>query len=146
MSWRSDQIGELVDPHIKGDFDINAYSKLMELSLLCVMKNNGDRPSITQVLQMFQKFQLEQSCFEDFKSNDNNEHNPYIQPTIPLTSSFESNSSSYAKGLELEITSYILHDQASRLLIIEHCYAIDSQCLVVFSFKLFIIGLSILGP
>ncbi|KAH9567019.1 hypothetical protein CY35_03G007300, partial [Sphagnum magellanicum] len=37
-SWRSNQIAELVDPNIKDDFNNMEFSKLVELSLLCVMK------------------------------------------------------------------------------------------------------------
>ncbi|KAH8973081.1 hypothetical protein BDL97_01G026300 [Sphagnum fallax] len=102
-SWRSNQIGELVDPNIKGEFNENEFSKLVELSLLCVMKKSSDRPSMTQVVQMLRKFQLEQIGLQHCEDSDNNEHNPYVRPSIPSTSSFESNGTSSAKELE-EIT------------------------------------------
>ncbi len=99
-SWRSKQIGELVDPNIKGEFNENEFSKLVELSLLCVMKKSSDRPSMTQVVQMLREFQLEQLGLQHFEDSDNNERNPYVQPSIPSTSSFESNGTSSAKELE----------------------------------------------
>ncbi|KAH8966210.1 hypothetical protein BDL97_03G012900 [Sphagnum fallax] len=111
-SWRSNQIVELVDPNIKDDFNNMEFSKLVELSLLCVMKKSNDRPSMTQVVQMLREFHLEQLDLEHYEDNDNNEHTPYIWPSIPSTSSFESNGSSYAKELE-EITPLSMSDSLS---------------------------------
>jgi hypothetical protein len=99
-SWRSNQIAELVDPNIKDDFNIIEFSKLVELSLLCVMKKSNDRPSMTQLVKMLWEFHLEELDLEHYEDSDNNEHTPYIQPSIPLTSSFESNGTSYAKELK----------------------------------------------
>ncbi|CAM6048165.1 unnamed protein product [Sphagnum compactum] len=95
-SWRSNQIAELVDPNIKDDFNNMEFSKLVELSLLCAMKKSNDRPSMTQVVQMLREFHLEQLDSEHYEDTDNNEHTPYIRPSIP-SSSFESNGTSYAK-------------------------------------------------
>ncbi len=107
-SWKSNQIGELVDPNIKGDFNKNEFAKLVELSLLCVTKKSNDRPSMTQVVQMLREFKLEQLGLEQYEDSDNNEHIPYDWPTIPSTS-FESNGTSYAKELE-EITPFAPSD------------------------------------
>ncbi len=111
-SWRSNQIVELVDPNIKDDFNKMEFSKLVELSLLCVMKKSNDRPSMTQVVQMLGEFHLTQLDLEHYKDSDNNEHTPYIQPSIPLTSSFESNETSYAKELK-DITPLSMSDSLS---------------------------------
>jgi hypothetical protein len=111
-SWRSNQIVELVDPNIKDDFNNMEFSKLVELSLLCVMKKSNDRPSMTQVVQMLREFHLEQLDLEHYEDNDNNEHTPYIQPSIPLMSSFESNGTSYGKELK-EITPLSMFDSLS---------------------------------
>ncbi|CAM6028578.1 unnamed protein product [Sphagnum balticum] len=111
-SWRSNQIAELVDPNIKDDFNNMEFSKLVELSLLCVMKKSNDRPSMTQVVQMLCEFHLEQLDLEHYEDNDNNEHTPYIRPSIPSTSSFESNGTSYAKELK-EITPLFMSDSLS---------------------------------
>ncbi|CAM6021284.1 unnamed protein product [Sphagnum balticum] len=110
-SWKSNQIGELVDPSIKGDFNKNEFAKLVELSLLCVMKKSNDRPSMTQVVQMLWEFKLEQLGLERDEDSDNNEHIAYDWPTIPSTS-FESNGTSYAKELE-EITPFVPSDSLS---------------------------------
>jgi hypothetical protein len=110
-SWQSNQIDELVDPNIKGDFNKNEFAKLVELSLLCVMKNSNDRPSMTQVVQMLREFKLEQLGLEQYEDTDNNEHIPYDWPSIPSTS-FESNGTSYAKELQ-EITPFSLFDSLS---------------------------------
>ncbi|CAK9189576.1 unnamed protein product [Sphagnum troendelagicum] len=110
-SWESNQISELVDPNIKGDYNKNEFAKLVELSLLCVMRKSDDRPSMTQVVQMLQEFKLEQSALEQYEDNDNNEHIPYDWPTIPSTS-FESDGTSYAKELE-EITPFSPFDSLS---------------------------------
>ncbi|CAM6045680.1 unnamed protein product [Sphagnum compactum] len=109
-SWKSNQIGELVDPNIKGEFNKNEFAKLVELSLLCVMKKSNDRPSMTQVVQMLREFKLEQLNLEQYEDSDN-EHTPYDWPTIPSTS-FESNATSYAKELE-EITPFSRFDSLS---------------------------------
>ncbi|KAH8931217.1 hypothetical protein BDL97_19G010000, partial [Sphagnum fallax] len=85
-SWKSNQIGELVDPNIEGDFNQNEFAKLVELSLFCVMKKSNDRPSMTQVVQMLWEFKLEQLGLEQYEDNDNNDHTPYDRPTIPSTS------------------------------------------------------------
>ncbi len=98
-SWKSNQIGELVDPNIKGDFNKNEFAKLVELSLVCVMKKSNDRPSMTQVVQMLQEIKLEQLGSEQYEDSDNNDHTPYDWPTIPSTS-FKSDGTSYAKELE----------------------------------------------
>jgi hypothetical protein len=97
-SWRSNQITELIDPNIKNDFNKMEFSKLVELSLLCVMKKTNDRPSMTQVVQMLREFLLEQLDLEHYEDSDNNEHAPYIRPSIPSTSSFKSTGTSYAKN------------------------------------------------
>ncbi len=76
------------------------------------MKKSNDRPSMTQVVQMLGEFHLEQLDLEHYEDNDNNEHTPYIRPSIPSTSSFESNGSSYAKELE-EITPLSMSDSLS---------------------------------
>ncbi len=110
-SWKSNQIGELVDPNIKGDFNKNEFAKLVELSLVCVMKKSNDRPSMTQVVQMLQEIKLEQLGSEQYEDSDNNDHTPYDWPTIPSTS-FESNGTSYAKELE-EITPFSPFDSLS---------------------------------
>ncbi|KAH8973090.1 hypothetical protein BDL97_01G026700 [Sphagnum fallax] len=110
-SWESNQISELVDPNIKGDYNKDEFAKLVELSLLCVMRKSDDRPSMTQVVQMLQEFKLEQSALEQYEDNDNNEHTPYDWPTIPSTS-FESDGTSYAKELE-EITPFSPFDSLS---------------------------------
>jgi hypothetical protein len=107
-SWRSNQIVELVDPNIKDDFNNTEFSKLVD----CVMKKNNDRPSMTQVVQMLGEFHLEQLDVEHYKDSDNNEHTPYIWPSIPSTSSFESNGTSYAKELE-DITPLSMCDYLS---------------------------------
>jgi hypothetical protein len=111
-SWRSNQIVELVDPNIKDDFNNMEFSKLVELSLLCVMKKSNDRPSMTQVAQMLREFHLEQLDLEHYEDNDNNEHTPYIRPCIPSTSSFESNGTSYVIELE-DITPLSMSDSLS---------------------------------
>jgi hypothetical protein len=111
-SWRSNQIVELVDPNIKDNFNNMEFSKLAELSLLCVMKKSNDRPSMTQVVQMLREFYLEQLDVEHYEDNDNNEHTPYIRPSIPSTSSFESNGTSYAKELK-DITRLTMSDSLS---------------------------------
>jgi hypothetical protein len=111
-SWRSNQIAELVDPNIKDDVNNMEFSKLVELSLLCVMKKSIDRPSMTQVVQMLQEFHLEQLDLEHYEDNDNKEHTPYIRPFIPSTSSFESNGTSYAKELK-DITPLSMSDSLS---------------------------------
>ncbi|CAK9220490.1 unnamed protein product [Sphagnum troendelagicum] len=111
-SWRSNQIVELVDPNIKDDFNNMEFSKLVELSLLCVMKKSNDRPSMTQVAQMLREYHLEQLDLEHYEDNDNNEHTPYIRPCIPSTSSFESNGTSYAIELE-DITPLSMSDYLS---------------------------------
>ncbi len=67
---------------------------------------------MTQVVQMLREFHLEQLDLEHYEDNDNNEHTPYIWPSIPSTSSFESNGSSYAKELE-EITPLSMSDSLS---------------------------------
>jgi hypothetical protein len=110
-SWESNQISELVDSNIKGDYNKDEFAKLVELSLLCVMRKSDDRPSMTQVVQMLQEFKLEQSALEQYEDNDNNEHTPYDWPTIPSTS-FESDGTSYAKELE-EITPFSPFDSLS---------------------------------
>ncbi len=111
-SWRSNQIVELVDPNIKDDFNNMEFSKLVELSLLCVMKKSNDRPSMTQVVQMLCEFHLEQLDLKHYEDNDNIEHTPYIRPSIPSTSSFESNGTSFAKELK-EITPLSMSDSLS---------------------------------
>ncbi len=111
-SWRSNQIDELVDPNIKDDFNKMEFSKLVELSLLCVMKKSNDRPSMTQVVQMLQEFHLEGLDLEHYEDSDNNEHTPFIGPSIPSTSSFESNGTSYAKELK-DITPLYMSDSLS---------------------------------
>ncbi|KAH8966149.1 hypothetical protein BDL97_03G009000 [Sphagnum fallax] len=111
-SWRSNQIAELVDPNIKDDFNKMEFSKLVELSLLCVMKKSNDRPSMTQVVQMLREFHLEGLDLEHYEDSDNNEHTPYIGPSIPSTSSFESNGTSYAKELK-DITPLVMSDSLS---------------------------------
>ncbi|KAH8966224.1 hypothetical protein BDL97_03G013500 [Sphagnum fallax] len=111
-SWRSNQIAELVDPNIKDDFNKMEFSKLVELSLLCVMKKSNDRPSMTQVVQMLQEFHLEGLDLEHYEDSDNNEHTPYIRPSIPSTSSFESNGTSYAKEVK-DITPLSMSDSLS---------------------------------
>ncbi|KAH8966150.1 hypothetical protein BDL97_03G009100 [Sphagnum fallax] len=111
-SWRSNQIAELVDPNIKDDFNKMEFSKLVELSLLCVMKKSNDRPSMTQVVQMLQEFHLEGLDLEHYEDSDNNEHTPYIWPSIPSTSSFESNGTSYAKEIK-DITPLSMSDSLS---------------------------------
>jgi hypothetical protein len=98
-SWKSNQIDELVDPNIKGDFNKNEFAELVELSLFCVMKKSNNRPSMNQVVQMLWEFKLEQLGLEQYEDNDNNDHTPYDRPTIPSTS-FESDGTSYAKELE----------------------------------------------
>jgi hypothetical protein len=90
-SWISNQITELVDPNIKDDFNNMEFSKLVELSLKCVMKKSNDRPSMTQVVQRLREFHLEQLDLEHYEDNEDNEHTPYSWLTIPSTSSFESN-------------------------------------------------------
>jgi hypothetical protein len=111
-SWRSNQIDELVDPNIKDDFNKMEFSKLVELSLLCVMKKSNDRPSMTQVVQMLREFHLEGLDLEHYEDSDNNEHTPYIGPSIPSTSSVESNGTSYAKELK-DITPLYMSDSLS---------------------------------
>ncbi len=76
------------------------------------MKKNNDRPSMTQVAQMLGEFHLEQLDVEHYKDSNNNEHTPYIWPSIPSTSSFESNGTSYAKELE-DITPLSMCDYLS---------------------------------
>jgi hypothetical protein len=88
------------------------FSKLVELSLLCVMKKSNDRPSMTQVVQMLQEFHLEGLDLEHYEDSDNNEHTPYIRPSIPSTSSFESNGTSYAKEVK-DITPLSMSDSLS---------------------------------
>ncbi|CAM6028574.1 unnamed protein product [Sphagnum balticum] len=111
-AWRSNQIAELVDPNIKDDFNKMEFSKLVELSLSCVMKKSIDRPSMTQVVQMLREFHLEELDLEHYEDSDNNEHTPYIRPSIPSTSSFESNGTSYAKELN-GITPLSMSDSLS---------------------------------
>ncbi len=111
-SWKSNQIVELVDPNIKDDFNNMEFSKLVELSLLCVMKKSNDRPSMTQVVQMLREFHLEQFNLEHYEDNDNNEHTPYIRPCIPSTFSFEPNETSNATELE-DITPLSMSDSLS---------------------------------
>ncbi len=67
---------------------------------------------MTQVVQMLREFQLEQLDFEHYEDSDNNEHTPYIRPSIPSTSSFESNGTSYAKEL-MDITPLFMSDSLS---------------------------------
>ncbi|CAM6048170.1 unnamed protein product [Sphagnum compactum] len=112
-SWRSNQIAELVDPNIKDDFNNMEFSKLVELSLLCAMKKSNDRPSMTQVVQMLREFHLEQLNSEHYEDTDNNEHTPYIWPSIP-SSSFESNGTSYAKEFT-DIYPLSMSDSLSKL-------------------------------
>jgi len=88
------------------------FSKLVELSLLCVMKKSNDKPSMIQVVQMLREFHLEQLDLEHYEDNDNNEHTPYIWPSIPSTSSFESNGTSYAKKLT-DVTRLFMSDSLS---------------------------------
>ncbi len=64
------------------------------------MKKTNDRPSMTQVVQMLREFHLEQLDLEHYEDSDNNEHAPYIRPSIPSTSSFKSTGTSYAKELK----------------------------------------------
>jgi hypothetical protein len=94
-SWRSNQIQELADQNMKGAFDPKEFSKLVELSLFCVMKRGSERPSMTQVVQMLQEFRLDQFNIESSKGHEsNNDHFIYVRPTIPLEYSFGSNSTS----------------------------------------------------
>jgi len=78
---------------------------------MCDEKSN-DRPSMTQVVQMLREFHLEQLDLEHYEDNDNNEHTPYIRPSIPSTSSFESNGISYAKKLT-DVTPLSMSDYLS---------------------------------
>ncbi len=64
------------------------------------MKKSNDRPSMTQVVQRLREFHLEQLDLEHYEDNEDNEHTPYSWLTIPSTSSFESNWTSYAKELK----------------------------------------------
>jgi len=111
-SWRANQIIELIDPNIEDDFNEMEFSKLVELSLLCVMKKSNDRPSMTQVVQMLREFHLEQLDLEHYEDSDNNEHTPYVRPSIPSTSSLESTGTSYAKELK-DITPLSMSDSLS---------------------------------
>jgi hypothetical protein len=55
---------------------------------------------------------LEELDLEHDEDSDNNEHAPYIRPSIPSTSSFESNGTSYAKELN-DINPLSLSDSLS---------------------------------
>ncbi len=76
------------------------------------MKKSNDRPSMTQVVQMLREFLLEQLDLEHYEDSDNNEHAPYIRPSIPSTSSFKSTETSYAKELK-DITPLSMSDSLS---------------------------------
>ncbi len=76
------------------------------------MKKSNDRPSMTQVVQMLREFHLEQLDLEHYEDSHNNEHTPYIRPSIPSTSSFGSNGTSYAKELK-DITPLSMSDSLS---------------------------------
>ncbi len=73
------------------------------------MKKSNDRPSMTQLVKMLWEFHLEELDLEHYEDSDNNEHTPYIWPSIPSTSSFESNGTSYAKELR-DITPLSMSD------------------------------------